>query len=130
LARTGQTKGRINMTPPDTTDKNQSIVTIDVDEDEIKKRAETIASWKNSYEVYIWLLAEMELRLAQAFITRLDASGGHHIKIDKAKIVNQLTDETIRQRAKALSAHLMRLQDIHWFLAERQVIYDKVKGKK
>ncbi len=117
------------MTPPDVNDKNQSIVAIDVNEDEIKKRAETIASWKNTYEVYMWLLAEMELRLAQAFITRLDASG-HHIKIDKSKIIEHPTEDAIRQRAKALSAHLLRLQDVHWFLAERQVIYDKIKGRK
>jgi hypothetical protein len=117
------------MTPPDVHDKNPSIVTIDVTESEIKKQAETIASWKNSYEVYMWLLAEMELRLAQAFITKLDASG-RHIKIDTSKVVDHPAEEAIRQRAKALAAHLLRLQDVHWFLAERQVIYDKVKKQK
>jgi hypothetical protein len=117
------------MTPPDANQKGQSIVTVDLEENEIKKRAETIASWKNSYEVYMWLLAEMELRLAQAFITKLDASG-RHVKIDTSKIIERPSEADIRQRAKALSALWLRLQDVHWFLAERQVIYDKVKGRK
>ncbi|MEX2682846.1 MAG: hypothetical protein Q6373_014745 [Candidatus Sigynarchaeota archaeon] len=116
------------MTPPDANQKSQSIVTIDLDEEEIRKRAETIASWKNSYDVYMWLLAEMELRLAQAFITKLDESG-RHVKIDTSKIVEHPAENDIRQRAKALSALWLRLQDVHWFLAERQVIYEKVKGK-
>ncbi len=117
------------MTPPDANQKGQSIVTVDLEESEIKKRAETIASWKNSYEVYMWLLAEMELRLAQAFITKLDASG-RHVKIDTSKIIERPNEVDIRQRAKALSALWLRLQDVHWFLAERQVIYDKIKGRK
>nr|MDO8084287.1 hypothetical protein [Candidatus Sigynarchaeum springense]MDO8118835.1 hypothetical protein [Candidatus Sigynarchaeota archaeon] len=116
------------MTPENANQKNPCIVTIDLEEDEIKKRAETIASWKNSYEVYIWLLAEMELRLAQAFITKLDVSG-RHVKIDTSKIVEHPAEDEIRQRAKTLSALWLRLQDVHWFLAERQVIYDKVKGR-
>jgi hypothetical protein len=117
------------MTPPDANNKSQSTVIIDVDDGEIKKRAETIASWKNSYEVYLWLLAEMELRLAQAFISRLDASG-RRVKIDTSKIVDHPSEADIRQRAKALSAHWPRMQDVHWFLAERQIIYEKVKGRK
>ena len=117
------------MNPPEANHKNQSIVTVDLDEDEIKKRAELIASWKNSYEIYIWLLAEMELRLAQAFITKLDASG-RHVKIDTSKILEKPAEADVRQRAKALSSLWLRLQDVHWFLAERQVIYDKVKGRK
>ncbi|NMC05969.1 MAG: hypothetical protein GYA24_12200 [Candidatus Lokiarchaeota archaeon] len=117
------------MTPLDAHEKSMDIVTVDVTEDEIKKQAEIIASWKNSYETYIWLLAEMELRLAQAFVTKLDASGGHHIKIDRSKIVERPAEEAIRQRAKALAAHLMHVQDIHWFLAERQVIFNKVLGR-
>jgi len=124
----GPTRGCIDMTPENANQKNPCIVTIDLEEDEIKKRAETIASWKNSYEVYIWLLAEMELRLAQAFITKLDVSG-RHVKIDTSKIVEHPAEDEIRQRAKTLSALWLRLQDVHWFLAERQVIYDKVKGR-
>ncbi|MBN2153795.1 MAG: hypothetical protein JW839_20220 [Candidatus Lokiarchaeota archaeon] len=110
-------------------DRGQSIVEVNLDEAEIKQRAEAIASWNNSYDVYIWLLAEMEMRLAQAFITRLDATG-HHVKIDTSKIVDRPDEAEISQRAKALAALWLRLQDVHWFLAERQVIYDKVKGRK
>ncbi len=100
-----------------------------MDDGEIKRRAETIASWKNTYEVYVWLLAEMELRLGQAFINRLDANG-RRVKIDLSKIIEHPAEVDIRQRAKTLSAHWPRLQDVHWFLAERQVIYEKLKGRK
>jgi putative heme degradation protein len=111
-----------------TENRTQSIVNIDVDEAEIKKRAETIAAWKNTFDVYIWLLAEAELRISQAFITKVDASG-RHVKIDKTKIVDKPSESDIKVRAKALASHWPRLQDVHWFIAERQYIYDKVMGR-
>jgi hypothetical protein len=110
-------------------DDNPSIVSIDLDEAEIKKRAELVASWKNSYDVYIWLLAEMKLRLAQAPVAR-NVIEGRHFKIDMDKVVDRPSEADIRRFAKIISAYRPSMQDMHWLLAECQIIYERIKGRK
>ena len=101
---------------------------VNFDRPEITKLAQTIAGWQNPIDVYIWLFAEAELRLAKAYITKPDATCTS-VKIDTSKIVDKPAVDDIKKLAKDIQASKPKLQDLHWFLAERRYIYDAVKKK-
>ncbi|MEX2683151.1 MAG: hypothetical protein Q6373_016295 [Candidatus Sigynarchaeota archaeon] len=106
--------------------KENRIVTVPIDKEAIKRKAEEIASWKNTYDTSVWLFAEAEVRLADAYVTVLDGTSPD-VKIDASKVVDVPTREATESLAKAISSHRPRLSEVHWFLAERRYIYDKVK---
>ena len=111
---------------PEALPKNAKLVTFD--RAEITKLAQTIAGWQNPIDVYIWLFAEAELRLAKAYITKLDATCTS-MKIDTSKVVDKPAVDDIKKLAKEVQAQKPKLQDLHWFLAERRYLYDAVKKK-
>ena len=106
---------------------DQAII-IDLNKDEIKKRAFGLAMMRRSYDDYIWFWAEVELRLAQAYQTDMKSNNGS-VKIDKSKIVEKPGESEVRRLATELAAKRVKVQDIHWFIAERQYILDAAKAR-
>jgi hypothetical protein len=105
------------------------IVSVSIDKEAIKKKAEEIAGWKNPYDVSIWLFAEAETRLADAYVTVLDGTSPA-VRIDASKVIDAPTREQTESLAKAIYGRRPKLTEVHWFLAERRYIYEKVKGAK
>nr|MDO8086255.1 hypothetical protein [Candidatus Sigynarchaeum springense] len=106
--------------------KDEQIVTVPIDKEAIKRKAEEIATWKNTYDTAVWLFAEAEVRLADAYVTVLDGTCPD-VKIDVSKVIDTPAREATESLAKAISSRRPRLSEIHWFLAERRYIYDKVR---
>jgi len=109
------------------TPKSPDIVTIELNMDAIKQKAEEASKWKNTYDTYIWLFAESEARLADAYVTPLD--GSPTVKINKAKIVDNPPREDTERLAKAIGSKKPKLPELHWFLAERRFIFEKIRGR-
>ena len=106
----------------------KDVLKIDIDRQAIKKKAEEIAAWKNSYDVSIWLFAEAESRLADAYVTVLDGTTPT-VMISKSKIIEKPAREAIESLAKAIYSKRPKVEELNWFLAERKYVYDKAKGK-
>jgi hypothetical protein len=106
-----------------------SIVEIELDKNEIRNRAVSIAAWNNRYDTYIWLTAEAELRIAKALVSKLDKNSTH-VQIDLHKVVNNPSIDEIKQFAQILCGFRPMIQDVHWFLAERRYIFDCIKSGK
>jgi hypothetical protein len=104
-----------------------AVVTIDLPADEIKKKAFELSQLKKSYDDWVWLWTEADLKLKDALVTPLSA-GVTSVKIDKKKILDKPKEEEIRKQAKDNHAKRMKIQDIHWFLAERNYILAKAKS--
>jgi hypothetical protein len=108
--------------------KDNGIVTVTLDKETIKRKAEEIASWKNTYDTSLWLFAEAEVRLADAYVTVLDGSSPT-VKIDTSKLKDIPPREETESLAKAIYKSRPKLHEVHWFLAERRYIYEKVISK-
>lgn len=106
---------------------SKRIVSVPMDKETIKKKAEEVASWKNPYDVSVWLFAEAETRLADAYVTVLDGTSPA-VQVDASKVIDAPTREQTESLAKAIYARRPKLAEVHWFLAERRYIYEKVKG--
>lgn len=119
-------KPAIGAKPAPATGKD--VLKIDIDGQAIKKKAEEIAGWKNSYDVSIWLFAEAESRLADAYVTVLDGTNPT-VMISKSKIVDKPSHDAIESLAKAIYSKRPKVEELNWFLAERKYIYDKAKAK-
>ncbi|MBN2153787.1 MAG: hypothetical protein JW839_20180 [Candidatus Lokiarchaeota archaeon] len=103
------------------------IVSVPIDKDAIKKIAEEVASWKNPYDVAVWLFAEAEGRLADAYVTVLDGTSAD-VQVDAGKVVDVPNRDSTESLAKAIASRRPRLAEVHWFLAERRYIYEKVRA--
>ena len=106
----------------------KDVLKIDIDRQAIKKKAEEIAAWKNSYDVSIWLFAEAEMKLADAYVTVLDGTTPT-VMIAKSKLVDAPNHEAIESLAKAIYAKRPKVEELNWFLAERRYIFEKAKAK-
>lgn len=104
-----------------------SIMTIKMDADAIMALAEEVAGWKDPFDVCIWLWAEAELRLKNAYITSLDEDPGQVI-IDVSKVVDVPRKEPIEELAKIIASWEPTLMEAHWYLAERLYLYNRVKA--
>jgi hypothetical protein len=69
-----------------------------IKEEEVRKLAEIISKWKDSYDQFVWLLAEAELRI---------------------QLQSQPSPEQIKPLAEYIYHQHHSLQDLHWFLAEK-----------
>ncbi len=103
------------------------IVTIPLDREAIKRKAEEIATWKNSYDTSLWLFAEAENRLADAYVTALDGTSPN-VQVDASRVMDAPPREATESLAKAIYSRRPKLSEIHWFLAERRYIYEKIKN--
>jgi len=105
---------------------DKHIVIVPLDKEAIKRKAEEIATWKNSYDTFLWLFAEAENRLADAYVTALDGTSPN-VQVDARKVIDAPPREATESLAKAIYSRRPRLSEIHWFLAERRYIYEKIK---
>jgi hypothetical protein len=106
------------------------MVLIQVDMDKIREMAYLISQEPNSYDDLIWFLAEAELRLRSAFMLgRLYKQDEEipTVEVDPNLIVDQPSEEEIRVLAEDLAKKQITLQELHWFIAERRLIYNSVK---
>ena len=103
-----------------------NIMTINLKRDAIQIKAYLLSKEQRSYADWIWQLAEIEARLKPSYITRLDGSA-FDIKIDAAKILDTVSTDEIRNVAREFETRQVKVQELHWFIAERQYIYETAK---
>ncbi|MBD3187766.1 hypothetical protein GF325_13100 [Candidatus Bathyarchaeota archaeon] len=120
------------ITPDDSPEG--SIVSILIDADAIVALAEQVAAWKDPLDVYIWLWAEAELQLENAYfvskcyhMTSLNDNPGQII-VDVSRVVDTPREDRVRELAGNISSKKPTLMEAHWYLAERLYIYNKVKA--
>jgi hypothetical protein len=100
---------------------------IELNLDDIRKRAYSLSTLKKSYDDYVWMWAEQELKLAKALGAPLGPNA-KKVVVDAGKIVAKPKDNDIKKLAADLAKKKAKVQDIHWFIAERQFIGDKALG--
>jgi hypothetical protein len=111
------------------TGASKRVVNVPIDREAIKKKAEEIAGWKNPYNTVVWLFAEAETRLADAYVTVLDGTNAA-VQVDASKVIDAPDRAATESLAKAIYSRRPTLNEVHWFLAERRYIYEKVKSAK
>ncbi len=104
-------------------------VSIAVDNDAIQKLAFEISQEPKSYDDFVWIFAEAELRLRPAYAVGNVFTGGP-VQLFPNKIVDKPKDDDIRSLAEQIASQGTPVQDLHWFIAQRKFIYNKAKGKK
>jgi hypothetical protein len=103
-------------------------VVIDLDADAIRKRAFELSTQKKSYDDLIWLLAESDLRLRDAYVKRVGVTG-KSVVVNKATIVEKPDPASIKRLAAELAAKRPKVQDVHWGIAENQFINDAAQSR-
>jgi len=120
------TRRAIRMAP---VPAKETVVAVELNKDLIRKKAYELSSQRRSYNDYIWLWAEAEMRLNKALQTDMK-SNPSAAKIDVTKIVDKPDENDIKKLASDLCAKRLKVQDVHWFIAERQFVFDAAKGRK
>ncbi len=105
-------------------------VSIAVDNSAIEKLAFEISQLPKSYDDFVWIFAEAELRLRPAYAVGNVFQTGGPVQLYPGKIVDKPKDDDIRKLAEQIAAQGTSVQDLHWFIAQRNFIYNKAKGKK
>jgi hypothetical protein len=109
-------------------DKNN--IFIDLDQNQIRAMAFEIAKQKNSWDAFVWLVAEAELRISSAIDSKENPFSPNFpkkIRINPTKIVDTPPKESIRNLAEQIAAKKPSMQNLHWYLAERLYIYQNTK---
>ncbi len=102
---------------------------IAVDNDAIQKLAFEISQLPKSYDDFVWIFAEAELRLRPAYAMGNIFQTGGPVQIYPNKIVDKPIEAEIRSLAEQIAAQGTTVQELHWFIAQRNFIYNKAKGK-
>ncbi|HME52512.1 MAG TPA: hypothetical protein VKM55_09865 [Candidatus Lokiarchaeia archaeon] len=103
--------------------------TVELKKVEIQKKAYEISQAKKSYNDYVWLWAEADVKLGQSCQPDLKTNPAS-VKVDVKKIVAKPAEADVKKLAGDYFKKGAKVQDIHWFIAERQYILDAVKAKK
>jgi len=101
-------------------------VVVELDEARIRTIAYLLFEQKKSYEDYITMLAEVEIKLSKALVESLKA-GQSIVRIIPSKIINVPDKAEIKKRVEALAKEGIKIQDIHWFIAVRQFILEEAR---
>lgn len=72
--------------------------------DEIAQLAEQMMKWRDTYDQFVWLLAELELKL---------------------QLGRQPSEDEIRPFAESIAKNHPSIQELHWFLAENTLKFQK-----
>jgi len=104
-------------------------MTVELKKVEIQKKAYEVSQAKKSYNDYVWLWAELDMKLGQACQPDLKTNPAS-VKVDAKKIVAKPADADVKKLAGEYFKKGAKVQDIHWFIAERQYILDAAKAKK
>jgi hypothetical protein len=108
-------------------------IEITIDEGKVREGAYLLSQQKKSYNDYVWLLAEADLKIAKAFPEGTSPLAGptpRTVKISLSKIIDAPPQPDIKQAAEALAKKGPKIQDLHWFIAIRNFIYQEAKKKK
>jgi hypothetical protein len=103
-------------------------VVIDLDADAIRKRAFELSTQKKSYDDLIWLLAESDLRLRDAYMKGAGVPG-KSIVVNRATIVGNPDVASIKRLATELASKRPKVQDMHWCIAENQFISEAARSR-
>ncbi|HMF31524.1 MAG TPA: hypothetical protein VKK79_08925 [Candidatus Lokiarchaeia archaeon] len=107
------------------------MVFISVDEDRVRELAESLSKEQKSWDDWVWLFAEAELRLRPACevgVFYSEWGDTRQIEVNPDLLVAQPPERDIRELAGEISKLRPWFQDLHWFIAERRIIYDSAKG--
>ncbi len=115
-------------TPVTASRPDRGEVVIDLDTAAIRKRAFELSTEKKSYDDFIWLLAESDLRLRDAYVKKAGVPG-KSVVVNKAIIVEKPDTESIKRLAAELAAKRPKVQDVHWRIAENQFINDAARSR-
>jgi len=110
---------------------SKDVVSIKLDEDAIRERAYEISQQGPSWDDSVWFLAEAELRLQPAYDNpRLAPSSlaelGNVIQVNPKHVADQPSEDYIRALAEKIAQSSPRLEELHWFVAERRWILDQL----
>jgi hypothetical protein len=118
---------------PITSEKpNASEIVVTLDDGKIREAAFLLSQQKRSYNDYIWMLAEADLKLAKAFPEGASPLAGALPKTARvlpAKIIDSPLQSEIKAAAEILVKKGTKVQDLHWFIAIRNFIYQEAKKK-
>ncbi|HMF32121.1 MAG TPA: hypothetical protein VKK79_11935 [Candidatus Lokiarchaeia archaeon] len=106
------------------------MVSVQVDEEKIREMAYELSQESKSYDDFVWLFAEAELRLRPAYVLgKLYKEGDetHTVEIDPDAIVDQPAEDDIRTLAEEIAKQAASIQDLHWYIAERRYVYAQAK---
>ncbi len=118
--------------------KKAPLVSVPLDDDQIRKMAYEISLEGKSWDQLVWLFAESELRLANAFASRDCLSVGDvtraihlypfkSVELFPSKVQDHPKESAIRKLAEIIAAQNPPAQELHWFIAERTYTYKKIK---
>ncbi len=107
-------------------------IEVTIDEGKIREGAYLLSQQKKSYNDYVWMLAEADLKLAKAFPGANPITGvlPKTLKVIPSKIVDAPDQSEIKKAAEIQSKKGAKLQDLHWFIAARNFIIQEAKKKK
>ncbi|OLS15267.1 MAG: hypothetical protein RBG13Loki_1124 [Promethearchaeota archaeon CR_4] len=106
------------------------VVSISLDSDAIQKLAFETSQLPKSYDDFVWIFAESELRLRPAYATGNNFKPEGPVQVYPAKIVDKPKDSAIKQLAEQMASQGTSVQDLHWFIAQRNFIYKEAKAMK
>ena len=104
-------------------------VAIEIDEARIRTIAYLLFEQKKSYNEYITMLADSEIKLSKALVEPLKA-GLTVAHIIPSKIIATPDKADIKKRAELLAKEGIKIQDIHWYIAVRNFILEEASKLK
>ena len=107
------------------------MVTVPVDEEKVRQLAYELSQKPMSYNECIWLYAENELQLRPAYsngVLYSEENPNKIAEIEPDSIVEQPSEEDIRQLAESVHRMGISIHDLHWLIAERKYLYDLMKN--
>jgi hypothetical protein len=107
------------------------MVTIQLDEDKVREIAYDLSQKPMSYDEFVWLFAENDLKLHSAVAGDQifqECGTSKCAEIDPNAIVDQPSEDEIRNLAYDISQKGISPQDLHWLIAERLYLCDTAKN--
>jgi hypothetical protein len=105
-------------------------ILIKMDENKVREMAYDLSQQPKSYDDFVWLLAEQELKLKNAFnspINPLTDNFPEMISIDPKKIIDIPNADETKALAELIAKQGPSVEKLHWFLAERVYIVNNAK---
>ena len=114
------------------TTNSSGILSIKLDEEKVRLMAYEYSLQPKSWNDFVWLFAEAELRLKNAYQSgsTLNNALPKEVKVTVSKIVDFPTQDEVKKMAEIISAQGPTIQDLHWYVAERTYIYNQAKPKR
>ncbi|HMF31517.1 MAG TPA: hypothetical protein VKK79_08890 [Candidatus Lokiarchaeia archaeon] len=107
------------------------MITVFIDEEKVREIASQLSQEPKSWDDFVWLFAEAELRLLPAYAGGARYQQGadsRAIDLDPDLLVDQPAEDDIRKLAEEIARSHPSLQDLHWYLAERRYIFGVSKA--